>query len=72
MVVSAYGNCGLDLLNENMIRRSIPAKLELSAAIDILSAFRDFYLALIVIGGTSLAGNTFFPSFLRLAVWMTA
>ena len=37
-----------------------------------MPAFRGFYLALIVIGGASLAGNTFFPSFLRLAIWITA
>ena len=37
-----------------------------------MSAFQGFYLALIVIGGASLAGNTFFPSFLRLVIWTTA
>ncbi|CAD6573172.1 MAG: hypothetical protein ASARMPRED_005922 [Alectoria sarmentosa] len=53
LVVSGYGNCGLDLLNQNMI------------------PFQGFYLALIVIGGAKLAGNTFFPTFLRLTIWIT-
>ena len=38
----------------------------------MIPAFQGFYLALIVIGGASLAGNTFFPSFLRLTIWATA
>lgn len=42
------------------------------AGVDHNLAFQGFYLALIVIGGAKLAGNTFFPSFLRLTIWMTA
>ena len=40
--------------------------------INIKIAFQGFYLALIVIGGVSLAGNTFFPSFLRFTIWTIA
>ena len=36
---------------------------------DDMLAFQGFYLPLIVIGGVSLAGNTFFPCFLRLTIW---
>ena len=39
---------------------------------DAVLAFQGFYLPLIVIGGVSLAGNTFFPCFLRLAIWTTS
>ena len=35
-------------------------------------AFQGSYLALIVIGGAGLAGNTFFPIFLRLTIWTIA
>ena len=70
MVFSGYSNCGLDLLNQNMIRRwSLPLVVP---AVDTIIAFQGYYLALIVIGGTGLAGNTFFPSFLRLTIWITA
>ena len=40
--------------------------------INVILAFQGFYLALIVIGGVSLAGNTFFPSFLRFTIWTIA
>ena len=33
-------------------------------------AFQGFYLALIVLGTVTLAGNTFYPSFLRLQIWI--
>ena len=36
---------------------------------DLPVAFQGFYLILIVVGATMLAGNTFFPVFLRLTVW---
>ena len=39
---------------------------------NIKLAFQRFYLALIVIGGVTLAGNTFFPSFLRFTIWLIA
>ncbi|MCJ1437442.1 hypothetical protein MMC27_006829 [Xylographa pallens] len=51
VVISAFGNCGLDVLNENMI------------------PFQAFYLVLIVTGTAILAGNTFFPIFLRVVIW---
>ncbi|MCJ1381680.1 hypothetical protein MMC17_004791 [Xylographa soralifera] len=51
VVISAFGNCGLDILNENMI------------------PFQAFYLVLIVTGTAILAGNTFFPIFLRIVIW---
>ena len=40
-------------------------------ATNAILAFQGFYLALIVIGGVKLAGNTFFPSFLRFTIWIT-
>ena len=40
--------------------------------VDTILAFQGFYLALIVVGGAGLAGNTFFPSFLRFTIWMIA
>lgn len=41
------------------------------AVANTILAFQGFYLALIVIGGVKLAGNTFFPSLLRLTIWIT-
>ena len=37
---------------------------------DNLAAFQAFYLVLIVIGTAILAGNTFFPIFLRIVIWV--
>ncbi len=68
LVVTGYGNCGLDLLAQNMLRTLGSAELTV-ASTDIILAFQGFYLPLIVVGGASLAGNTFFPSFLRLTIW---
>ena len=50
--VSAYTNCGLSLLNENMIPLS------------------NNYLVLIFTGMLIFTGNTFYPVFLRLAIWL--
>lgn len=71
MLVAAYGNCGLDLLVQSMIRRWGSIKL-IFRDFNTVLAFQGFYLALIVVGGVSLAGNTFFPSFLRFTIWALA
>ena len=44
----------------------------MGSSVHILSAFQGFYLALLVIGTVTIAGNTFFPTFLRLAIWILA
>jgi len=50
--VSAYSNCGLSLLNDNMI------------------PLNNNYLILIFTGMVTLAGNTLYPVFLHLAIWL--
>ncbi|MCJ1471866.1 hypothetical protein MMC13_000507 [Lambiella insularis] len=52
LAISAFGNCGLNILKENMIR-----------------GVQGYYLVLIVSGISVLAGNTFFPVFLRITIW---
>lgn len=42
------------------------------ASVHIFLAFQGFYLVLLVIGTVTIAGNTFFPSFLRLMIWIMA
>ena len=41
-----------------------------STSVHTLLAFQGFYLVLLVIGMVTIAGNTFFPSFLRLMIWI--
>lgn len=44
----------------------------MGSSVHTFLAFQGFYLVLIVIGLVTIAGNTFFPSFLRLIIWILA
>ena len=68
MAVTAYSNCGLDLLNQNLTRRWRSIKSILRETNTVL-AFQGSYLVLTVVAIASLAGNTFFPIFLRFTIW---
>ena len=74
--MSAYTNCGLDLLNQNMTRKLIRTSLlaRVCWAFELINstttAFASNWLILIITGATVLAGNTFYPIFLRFVIWV--
>ena len=70
VTVSAFSNCGLNLLNQSMIRKWPMQESRRTWLISVESkAFANDHLILIFTGAAILAGGTLYPVFIRLMIW---